>query len=279
MTNIALAIKTDPRIKNNIERIVIMGGAYLSSETEYNVKRDRTAAEIVFQSGIPITAVGLDVTSQCKLREKDIDRMRLADDPAEEFPGPAHRSGRGADPRPESHPVRSPGHRGHFSTGPTWRYQPGPSDVPLSGPGADDLQAGHRIQDPGSGQGERSGLPGLVCRPRDKRIGRPEIVSGLCRALFPDQVRQDGVVFPADELDQFIVGHQTLVRSYGPRLGIRLGIVHRHFDLKSPVVGPADALRHMSFVGHRAAVFIDPRVIQEACRLHHQRVAFPPSDE
>ena len=90
MTNIALALKTDPRIKNNIERIVIMGGAYLSSETEYNVKRDRAAAEIVFQSGVPITAVGLDVTSQCKLREKDLDRMRLADDPAGDFPGPAN---------------------------------------------------------------------------------------------------------------------------------------------------------------------------------------------
>ena len=85
MTNIALAIKLDPRIKNNIERIVMMGGAYLRSETEYNVKRDRTAAEIVFQSGIPITAIGLDVTSQCKLPEKDLDRMRLADDPAGNF--------------------------------------------------------------------------------------------------------------------------------------------------------------------------------------------------
>jgi purine nucleosidase len=62
-----------------------MGGAYLSSETEYNVKRDRVAAEIVFHSGIPITAVGLDVTSQCKLREKDIDRMRLSNDPAGSF--------------------------------------------------------------------------------------------------------------------------------------------------------------------------------------------------
>jgi purine nucleosidase/pyrimidine-specific ribonucleoside hydrolase len=85
MTNIALALKTDPRIKNNIERIVIMGGAYLSSESEYNVKRDRAAAEIVFQSGIPITAIGLDVTSQCKLREKDLDRMRIAEDPAGNF--------------------------------------------------------------------------------------------------------------------------------------------------------------------------------------------------
>jgi len=82
LTNIALALKTDPRIKNNIERIVIMGGAYFSTETEYNVKRDRTAADIVFHSGVPITAVGLDVTSQCKLREDDIDRLRLGTDPA-----------------------------------------------------------------------------------------------------------------------------------------------------------------------------------------------------
>ena len=82
LTNIALAIKTDPRIKNSIERIVIMGGAYLTSESEYNVKRDRVAADIVFHSGVPITAVGLDVTSQCRLREKDIDRMRLATDPS-----------------------------------------------------------------------------------------------------------------------------------------------------------------------------------------------------
>jgi inosine-uridine nucleoside N-ribohydrolase len=85
LTNIALAIKSDPRIKNNIERIVMMGGAYLTSEAEYNVKRDRAAADIVFHSGVLITAVGLDVTSQCKLREKDLDRMRLATDPASNF--------------------------------------------------------------------------------------------------------------------------------------------------------------------------------------------------
>ena len=90
LTNIALALKTDPRIKNAIDRIVIMGGAYLSSETEYNVRRDRAAAEIVFHSGVPITAVGLDVTSQCKVREKDLDRLRLSDDPASNFLDPTN---------------------------------------------------------------------------------------------------------------------------------------------------------------------------------------------
>jgi len=82
LTNIALALKSDPRIKNNIERIVIMGGAYFSTDAEYNVRRDRTAAAIVFHSGVPITAVGLDVTSQCKIREDDLDRLRLRTDPA-----------------------------------------------------------------------------------------------------------------------------------------------------------------------------------------------------
>ena len=85
LTNIALALKTDPRIKNNIERIVIMGGAYFTDQAEYNFKRDRVAAEIVAQSGVPITAVGLDVTSQGKLREKDLDQLRLATDPAGQF--------------------------------------------------------------------------------------------------------------------------------------------------------------------------------------------------
>jgi purine nucleosidase len=85
LTNIALALKADPRIKNNIERIVIMGGAYFTNEAEYNFKRDHAAAEIVFQSGVPITAVGLDVTAQCKMREKDSDHLRLGLDPATQF--------------------------------------------------------------------------------------------------------------------------------------------------------------------------------------------------
>jgi len=85
LTNIALALKMDPRIRNTIERIVIMGGAYLSTEAEYNIKRDRAAAEIVFQSGLPVTAVGLDVTSPLKLREQDVDRLRLSNDPTGNF--------------------------------------------------------------------------------------------------------------------------------------------------------------------------------------------------
>jgi purine nucleosidase len=85
LTNIALALKGEPRIKDKIERIVLMGGAFNLLNSEYNIERDRIAAEIVFRSGVPITAVGLDVTLQCKLAAPDMKRLRDADNPASRF--------------------------------------------------------------------------------------------------------------------------------------------------------------------------------------------------
>jgi len=85
LTNIALALKGEPRIKDKIERIVLMGGAFNLLTAEYNIQRDRIAAEIVFRSGVPITAVGLDVTLQCKLNAADLQRLRDAGNPASQF--------------------------------------------------------------------------------------------------------------------------------------------------------------------------------------------------
>lgn len=85
LTNIALALKTDPRIKEKIERIVLMGGAFFPPRAEYNIVRDRVAAEIVFRSGVPIVAVGLDVTMKCKLEGSDLARLRSANNPASQF--------------------------------------------------------------------------------------------------------------------------------------------------------------------------------------------------
>ncbi len=85
LTNVALALKTEPRIKSKIERIVLMGGAFFPPRAEYNIYRDRIAAEIVFRSGVPVTAVGLDVTEKCKLQGADLDRLRLAKNPASQF--------------------------------------------------------------------------------------------------------------------------------------------------------------------------------------------------
>jgi purine nucleosidase/pyrimidine-specific ribonucleoside hydrolase len=85
LTNIALALKEEPRIKDKIERIVLMGGAYYPPRREYNIYRDRIAAEIVFTSGIPIVGVGLDVTEKCKLQGSDLDRLKNAHNPASDF--------------------------------------------------------------------------------------------------------------------------------------------------------------------------------------------------
>jgi purine nucleosidase/pyrimidine-specific ribonucleoside hydrolase len=85
LTNIALALKLEPGIKAHIERIVLMGGAFNLLRAEYNIWRDRAAAEIVFRSGVPITAVGLDVTTRCKLQRADIERLRAARNSATAF--------------------------------------------------------------------------------------------------------------------------------------------------------------------------------------------------
>ena len=85
LTNIALALRTEPRIKDHIEKIVLMGGAYYPARREYNIYRDRIAAEIVFSSGLPIVGVGLDVTEPCKLEGADLERLRTANNPASQF--------------------------------------------------------------------------------------------------------------------------------------------------------------------------------------------------
>lgn len=85
LTNIALALRLEPRIKGKIERIVLMGGAFKLNYPEYNIQRDRAAAEIVFTSGVPVTAVGLDVTLKCKLQGPDLDRLKAANNPASRF--------------------------------------------------------------------------------------------------------------------------------------------------------------------------------------------------
>ncbi len=85
LTNIAIALRLEPKITTKIERIVLMGGAYKLLTSEYNIQRDRAAAQIVFSSGIPITGVGLDVTLKCKLEGPDLERLQSAGNPASRF--------------------------------------------------------------------------------------------------------------------------------------------------------------------------------------------------
>ena len=61
-TNVALLLNSHPELHSNIARIVIMGGAMglgnWTPAAEFNIFVDPEAAEIVFQSGLPIVMAG-----------------------------------------------------------------------------------------------------------------------------------------------------------------------------------------------------------------------------
>jgi purine nucleosidase len=68
LTNIATAIQRAPDVVDHIDQIVLMGGAIgegnITPAAEFNIFADPHAAEIVFESGVRITMLGLDVTHQ-----------------------------------------------------------------------------------------------------------------------------------------------------------------------------------------------------------------------
>lgn len=81
MTNIATAIQRAPDILDAVERIVSMGGAMReggnrSPSAEFNVLVDPHAAEIVYNCGRPVTAMGLDVTHQVLSTRARVARIR-----------------------------------------------------------------------------------------------------------------------------------------------------------------------------------------------------------
>ena len=70
-TNIALLLSEYPEVKSHIKQIVAMGGSIsggnMTSVAEFNVFTDPDAASIMYNSGIPIVTVGLDVTLKALL--------------------------------------------------------------------------------------------------------------------------------------------------------------------------------------------------------------------
>ena len=86
LTNIGTAIKREPRILQHLQQIVLMGGAMReggnrSPSAEFNILADPHAAEIVFNCGRPVTAIGLDVTHQVLSTRKRVARIRALDNP------------------------------------------------------------------------------------------------------------------------------------------------------------------------------------------------------
>lgn len=80
LTNIALLLMTYPEVKAYIKEIVLMGGSAsrgnVTPLAEFNIYCDPEAAQIVFNSGLPITMIGLDVARSSSLTHETINELK-----------------------------------------------------------------------------------------------------------------------------------------------------------------------------------------------------------
>jgi len=79
MTNLGMAMKMEPAIVPKIKQIVLMGGCYqngnVTPAAEFNIFADGESAYVCFNSGRPITMVGLDVTRKALCYPSIVERM------------------------------------------------------------------------------------------------------------------------------------------------------------------------------------------------------------
>jgi purine nucleosidase len=80
LTNIATAVRLEPRIVAQTREVVLMGGAYtrgnVTPAAEFNIFADPDAAAVVFEAGWPVTMVSLDLTHQALVPEEFLDEVR-----------------------------------------------------------------------------------------------------------------------------------------------------------------------------------------------------------
>lgn len=77
MTNAAAALHADSARFGQLRRIVSMGGAWrvpgnVEPQAEYNVWCDPHSAQAVYDSGVPVIAVGLDVTRKVRMTSQEL---------------------------------------------------------------------------------------------------------------------------------------------------------------------------------------------------------------
>jgi purine nucleosidase len=115
LTNIAMALRREPRIARRVRGVVLMGGAYTRGNrtpaAEFNILADPEAAAIVFEAGWPLTMVGLDLTHQARATQQVLDDIAAIGTPLSatvvelmQFFGGTYRATRGF----EAPPVHDP---------------------------------------------------------------------------------------------------------------------------------------------------------------------------
>lgn len=83
LTNLALALRREPRLAERLGPVAIMGGARseggnITPSAEFNIWADPEAAAVVFASGCGVIAFGLDATHQVRATEARIRTIEAA---------------------------------------------------------------------------------------------------------------------------------------------------------------------------------------------------------
>jgi purine nucleosidase len=82
LTNLGMAFIKEPLIVGKIKEIVMMGGGAnggnITAAAEFNLLNDPEAADVVFRSGVPLTMIGLDITTSIRIYEPDLAPWRDA---------------------------------------------------------------------------------------------------------------------------------------------------------------------------------------------------------
>ncbi|HEY7199228.1 MAG TPA: nucleoside hydrolase [Candidatus Dormibacteraeota bacterium] len=85
LTNIALALRREPRIAAAVREVVLMGGSFTRGNrnpaAEFNILVDPEAASAVFEAGWPLTMVGLDLTHQARATPEVMERIAAVGTP------------------------------------------------------------------------------------------------------------------------------------------------------------------------------------------------------
>lgn len=89
-TNVALAILLDPDFTKHVKEIIFMGGTMRFSGNEtprasYNVKVDPEAAKVMYNCGVPVVQIGLDVCDIVTQTVEDLDKITKANNRVTNF--------------------------------------------------------------------------------------------------------------------------------------------------------------------------------------------------